>query len=326
MLTQHISKIVLFFLCLGCCAWWSGCKDKLELPNQPVDSYNRVYMPLAVNNPITKTLKITDSVQSLIYGANFGGQGYPGADIPVAFAINKAAADSFNVANKTSYPVLPDGSYILSAPSAVIPKGQLSTSPLTISIKTNGAGAMDALKTYLLPVSITSATVKLNPTLRTTFYLVTAQPDFNDYSVYDRSNWQVIGFSSQEANGEGTDNGRAIFALDGSTSTFWHTQWSGASPGPPHYLTVDMGEVKILHGLSFVGRQSDGGGKPNDVSVQTSLDNITWTDAGAFNLQNNKDLQKQFLPGGFKSARYFKVIINSAYNATYTQIAELNAF
>lgn len=57
------------------------------------------------------------------------------------------------------------------------------------------------------------------------------------------------------------------------------------------------------------------------------MDNITWTNAGTFNLQNNTDLQPQFLPEGFnKQARYFKVTINSAYSATYTILAVLNAF
>lgn len=284
-------------------------------------------MPQAVNGgTVMKTLKITDSVQTVIYGANFGGQNYPAGDIPVTFMINNTKVDSFNRANKTSYPILPDSSYALSNTSAVIPKGQVTTLPLTVSFKTKGTGAMDPLKMYVLPVSIATATVKINEALRTTFYVVKAQPDFKDYSNYDRAQWVLAGFSSQEANGEGANNGRAIFALDNNNGTFWHTQWQGASPGPPHFLIIDMGTVKMLHGVSFIGRQADAGGKPNEVNVQVSADNVTWTNAGTFNLQNNKDLQPQFLPNGFKSARYFKVIINSAYGGSYTQIAELNAF
>jgi len=325
MLTNKISKKILFLL-LACFILLYGCKDKIELPNQPLDRYILVYMPEAVNGPVVKTLKITDSVQTVTYGAVIGGQGYPGADVPVSFMVNKAKVDSFNVANKTSYPVLPDGSYTLSSTNSVIPKGQVSTVPLSIAFKTNGAGAMAALKTYVLPVSISSTSAKVNENLRTTFYVVKAQPDLKNYSNFDRTPWQVIGFSSQEAKGEGANNGRAIFALDGSTATYWHTQWSGASPVPPHYLIIDMGTAQMLHGLSFVGRQGTGGGKPNEVNVQISIDNITWTDAGTFTLQNNQNLQSQFLPNGFQNARYFKVIVNSAYNGSYTQIAELNAF
>jgi hypothetical protein len=325
MLTKNNSKYLLFAgLAIGSLLY--GCKDKVDLPNQPISSYSQVYMPEAVNNPVVKTFKITDSAQTAVYGANFGGQDYPTTDIPVTFTVNSAMVDSFNVVNKTNYSLLPAASYTLSNTTATIQKGQLSTSPFTISFKTKGDGAMDALKTYLLPVSISATGVKVNQALRTTFYQVKAQPDFNDYPDYDRSKWQVIGFSSQEASGEGPNNGRAIFALDGDVNTFWHSNWSGAAPGPPHYIIIDMGGVATLHGLSFVGRQGDGGGKPNEVNVQVSLDNVAWVDAGTFNLLNNRDLQKQFLPGGFKDARYFKVTINSAYNASYMQIAELNAF
>ena len=304
----------------------TGCKDDYHLPDQPVDKYNLVYMPQAVNGAIIKTLQITDSVQSLVFGANLGGIGFADQDITVSFSVDNSRIDSLNTANNTRYAALPDGSYVLSATTAVIPKGTVNTQPLSVAFKTTGSGAMDALKSYLLPISITGSKTPVNESLRTTFFVVKAQPDLKDYPYYNRSNWQVIDFSSQEANGEGPNNGRAVFVLDGDNTTYWHTQWQGASPGPPHYLTIDMGATKALHGLSFLPRQSDNAGKPNEVVVQVSTDGTMWTDAGGFSLQNNKEEQPQFLPNGFKQARFFKVIINSGYNASYTHLAELNAF
>jgi hypothetical protein len=304
----------------------TACKDDYNLPFQPEEQYNLVYMPQAVNGAIIKTLRITDSVQSLVFGANLGGVGFAGNDITVNFSVDNSRIDSFNAVNKTNYAALPDGSYTLSATTAIIPKGAINTEPLTVSFKTNGAGAMNALKTYILPIGITGNKTAVNEALRTAFFVVTAQPDFKDYPNYDRNGWQIIDFSSEEANGEGPNNGRAVFVLDGDHNTFWHSQWQGASPGPPHYMTIDMGTTKILHGLSFIARQNDNSGKPNDVNVQVSIDNTTWTDAGSFSLQNNREAQPQFLPNGFKQARYFKVIINSAHNAGFSHLAELNAF
>lgn len=303
----------------------ASCKDKYDLPAQPLSGYTKIYMPEAVNNPVNYTLKITDSTQTIVYGANYGGQDYPSQDIPVTFTVNNSLVDSFNTANGTNYAIMPDGAYVLAKTAAVIPKGGLSTGPLEIAVRTSGAGSMEALKDYLLPLTLSAASVSINEPLRTTFYTIKAQPDLKDYSSFDRTNWTVIGFSSQEANGEGPDNGRAIFALDGDPNTYWHTQWQNGQPGPPHYLIIDMGETKTIHGLSFLDRQSDNSGKPNSVTVETSKDNITWEAAGSFNLQNTKDLQQQFL-SGFKEARYFKVNILSSYNATYTHLAELNAF
>ncbi len=283
-------------------------------------------MAQSVNGPVVRTLKITTEEQSLVYGANYGGQGYPDADIPVEFFINDAKLDSFNKANRTNYALLPASCYTLSATSAVIPKGKLNTDPLSVTFKTSGAGAMNALKTYVLPIGVTTKATPVNEALRTTFFVVKAQPDLKDYPNYDRAAWKIIAFSSQEATGEGANNGRAIFVLDNDPSTFWHTQWQGGTPGPPHSLTIDLGVEQVLHGLSFLSRQVDGNGKANEVNVQVSTDNTVWTDAGTFSLQNNKNLQPVFLPEGFKPARYFKVTINSSYSASYTYLAELNAF
>jgi Domain of unknown function (DUF1735)/F5/8 type C domain len=311
------------FAVFTCCTFLLGlfsCTDKFELPDQPLDAYNKVYMPLAVNNPKVYAFQVADTTQSMIYSANYGGQDYPANDIQVTFSPNTGLVDSFNAANHTTYLPMPEKSYTLSASTGTIRKGGLSTGPLTIDVKTSGAGSIDIMKEYLLPVSIVSASAKINDNLRTTFYRVRA-----DYPVYDRTNWQVLGFSSQEANGEGAGNGRVINAFDNNPSTYWHTQWQGASPGPPHFFVIDMGEVKTLHGFSFLDRQSDNAGKPQDITIQTSTDNSTWTTAGAFTLANTKDLQTKVL-STYTSARYFKITVLSSYSATYTHLAELNAF
>lgn len=324
------SKNILLNLCmpLVASALLLSCKEEVSLPDQPIDSFNKVYMPQSVNGTITKMLSISDKIQTLVYGASFGGFGYPDKDIDITFVVDPAMAAAYNAANQTSYPILPQASYTLSATKASIPKGKLSTDPLLVSVKTMGIGAMDALKTYILPITMSANGTVVNDKLLTTYYLVRAQPDLKDYPDFERSGWKVVGLSSEESSGEGPNNGRAIFAFDGNKSTFWHSKWSGgAAAEPPHFITVDLGAEKALHGLGFVARQDDGGGKPYQVNVQTSLDNVTWVNAGAFTLQNTRDLQKEFLPEGFgKNARYFKLTVNSSFNSTVMQIAELYAF
>lgn len=297
-----------------------SCTDKFELPDQPLSAYNKVYMPLAVNNPNVYAFQVADTVQTMIYSASYGGQDYPANDIQVTFSPNTALVDSFNEANHTAYLPMPEKSYTLSTTTGTIVKGGLSTGPQVIGVKTSGAGSIDVMKDYLLPVSIVSASAAINENLRTTFYKIRA-----DYALYDRTNWAVLSFSSQEANGEGAGNGKVINAFDNNAATYWHTQWQGASPGPPHFFVIDMGEEKTLHGFSFLGRQSDNNGKPQDIEVQTSMDNITWTTAGSFTLANINDLQLKVLSSA-TAARYFKITVLSSYNASYTHLAELNAF
>lgn len=304
------------------------CSDKVTLPPQPLSDYEKIYMPQAVNNPVKKVLPVSDTAQPVVYGANYGGQDYPAQDIAVDFAINPALVDSFNLKNNTSYKALPAGSYTFTQTSGMIPKGKLSTQPLELKISTGGPNAINVLTDYLLPVSLVAgkSNIKVNEDLRTTYFVIRSQPNINDYPDYDRTAWTIAGFSSEEpAEAQWGNGGRAIHAIDDNTATFWHTAWANSSPGPPHYIIVNMNETKTLHGLWFIDRQSDNDGKPAAIQVQVSLDGTNWTDAGGFTLENTKELQKQFL-SGFKAAKYFKVIVNSSYDATYCNLAELGAF
>jgi Domain of unknown function (DUF1735)./F5/8 type C domain. len=321
MLNNRIKLYSSVLLLLACVA----CQPDYYLPEQPLEQYEKVYMPQAVNNPVAATLKIADTPQYIIYSANFGGQDYPAADIDVTFSVNNALIDSFNTANGTNYLPLPDNSYELSHLTATIPAGGLSTGPLKIAVKTNGPDAMPILRDFLLPISITKAGANVNEELRTVFFVVRAQPELADYPPYDRSTMTIIDFSSEEANGEGPNNGHAIHAFDNNPNSFWHSQWQGASPGPPHHLTVDMGETKTVHGVGLLARQSGHNGKPREVLIQVSEDNVTWTDAGSFTAANTTSQQWTFLPA-FVDARYVRLVIESSYGANYVHLAEFQIF
>ncbi|MFT3902401.1 MAG: DUF1735 domain-containing protein [Niabella sp.] len=82
-------------------------------------------------------------------------------------------------------------------------------------------------KNYMLPIRIKSSSkYAVN---QEQYYVI----QLNALAqLLPRTNWSIAGFSSQEANGEGPNNGRAIFAIDGNNSTFWHSQWAGSKPQP----------------------------------------------------------------------------------------------
>ena len=288
-----------------------SCSDKVTLPPQPLTDYEKIYMPQAVNNPVKKVLQISDTAQVIVYGANYGGQDYPVQDIQVDFTVNQALVDSFNLKNNTQYKAIPAAAFSFTQTSGIIQKGPLSTAPLEIKVKTGGANALEVLTDYILPVTISSAksNIKVNEDLRTTYYLIRSQPNLDDYPEYSRALWTIAGFSSEEpAEAQWGNGGQAIHALDDNTGTFWHSQWENGSPVPPHYIAVNMGETKTIHGLWFIDRQNDQEGKPKETQVQVSMDGVTWTDAGAFTLENTKTKQKQFL-NGFKTAKYFIITV-----------------
>ncbi len=308
----------------------SGClKDNVNLPVQNEQDYNQVYMPQAVSSPLASTLLFQLADQYLIYGANYGGVGYPNTDIPVTFKVTPDSVGAFNNKNGTSYPLLPENSYKLNSLSSVIYKGQLSTGPLKITIKTEGA--LDLFKEYLLPVTVSFSPavngVKLNSNLSTTYYIVKAALNLSDFPEFNKSAWKVTLFSSEETSGEGATNGRAALVLDNDINTYWHTRYSDTFADPPHILVIDMNTTQIVHGVSFIDRQNENRGRPMQVTVQTSINGTDWTSSDDFTLQSTNDQQRMFFLSGFKNARYLKLIISKMYdNATHTHLAEFGAF
>jgi len=152
---------------------FSACKD-IEIPGGPLSAYDQVYMPTAISSPDTITIKMKDSLQSIAFGACFGGYAYPQQDIKVDFQIAPDLIDAFNLKKGTIYELLPEGSYTIEQTSATILKGKLSSDPLHITI--NPFGKLVARKGYILPVTISQINdgVKVNEDLRTTYFLVKA--------------------------------------------------------------------------------------------------------------------------------------------------------
>ncbi|WP_200975992.1 DUF3472 domain-containing protein [Echinicola sp. 20G] len=98
----------------------------------------------------------------------------------------------------------------------------------------------------------------------------------NQVVPFDKDNWSVIDFSSEETSGEGADNGRAADAIDENPATFWHSQWAGGNPGYPHYITLDLGASREAKGLVIQNRSKQNG-RPKTIEVEVSADNSTWT-------------------------------------------------
>jgi hypothetical protein len=304
----------------------TSCEKKVEIPGGPLSAYNMVYMPQAASNPRAIKLRFADSLQSFDFGADFGGYDYAGTDIEVQFEVNPALVDSFNKRNGTSYSLLDPETYSLSGTSAKIPKGSLISDALHVNI--NPYNKLILFKDYLLPIGISKITdgISLSKELATTYFVIRASLEFSDFQEMDRTGWSIAGFSTQEPKEGSTNGGLASCVLDNKLTSFWHSKWDGGEAPPPHWLIVDMGTTHVIHGLYFVGRQSDNNGKPKNVNVTVSDNGTDWQDIGSLVLQNVNSKQKYFL-SPFKSGRYFKITVVSSYgNVQYTRLAELGAF
>lgn len=136
--------------------------------------------------------------------------------------------------------------------------------------------------------------------------------------------WKVLSVDSEET--AGADNSAAR-AIDGDSSTFWHTRWN-ADKKLPHFITVDMGISHRIGGFTYLPRQ-DGmlNGVTERFRFETSVDGANWvtniTNGSFANIQNNPSLQEvSFTP---VQARYFRfTAVRSLWNSGWTSAAEIS--
>ena len=151
---------------------------------------------------------------------------------------------------------------------------------------------------------------------------------------YISSPIRIAGFSTQEAEATSTypNRGLAVSIIDGENNTYWGTQWRNAKPGPPHWIAVDMGAPKELHGLTIRGRSDKEGsdvpkssGNPRIFNIDVSDDNQNWTHAGTFTVENR--IENTVYLDHKATGRYFRIFVTATQADLYqTCIAEVWAF
>jgi beta-galactosidase len=94
--------------------------------------------------------------------------------------------------------------------------------------------------------------------------------------VLPRDTWKIV-HTDSEQKGEG----EAAQAIDGKPDTYWHTQWQGSAPPPPHELVVDLGMKAELSGITVLPRQDQENGRISEYEIFTSLDGKDWGKAAA---------------------------------------------
>jgi alpha-L-fucosidase len=136
--------------------------------------------------------------------------------------------------------------------------------------------------------------------------------------------WKVVNVDSEELAGE---NNRAANAIDGSSTTIWHTR-RNADQRQPHSVAVDMGKTHRVGGFTYLPRQ-DGllDGMVEEFRFETSADGVNWTTnvaAGSFaNIRNNPSLQEvRFTP---VEARWFRFTsLRALWHSGWTSAAEIS--
>jgi lysophospholipase L1-like esterase len=141
-------------------------------------------------------------------------------------------------------------------------------------------------------------------------------------AVIPQTNWRLWYVDSEETVGE---NGVAENAFDDSAGTFWHTQWYGSSPPPPHEIQIDLAGNYSINGFRYLPRQ-DGfaNGTIKNYEFYVSVDGINWGSPVASGTFANTTAVKEVLFNA-KSGRYVRLRALSEVNGNpWTSAAELN--
>ncbi len=152
-----------------------------------------------------------------------------------------------------------------------------------------------------------------------------------DIQEVDKSAWTVAEFSSEEALGEGSDNGYAKHAIDDNSETFWHTQWNSAQPPYPHSITINLNTDQTIKGFTLLPRSNKYNGRPKEINIKISTDGTTFENLGDFTLGDSTVKQVIELNTPV-IAQFFKLTVTSGYTdgsgevVFFTHISEINIF
>ncbi|MDU1892907.1 MAG: DUF1735 domain-containing protein [Dysgonomonas sp.] len=300
------------------------------------DDSQTVYFPDG-QQPIGGVFSITDDAHVVKFVVSLTGADYVTVNsvadntITVSLATDMSLVEKYNSECGTDYLPMPEGTFEVPT-SAIIEKGKSMTDSIAVNIMAKDK--FESFVPYMLPVKITQIDGAGAYKYQQVIYIaVSGVADAENIPIYDRTNWTIVDFSTEEP-AEGGGNGLAQCILDDKAGTYWHSKWAGGEPEPPHHITIDMGEVVVLHGISLMNRYFEGDwainghGQPKKITVEISLDGEKWTNNGSFaNLPIGEGQPfRKFFFNLYNEARYMKITVTEAYDSKSTSIAEIGAF
>ncbi|MBZ4190898.1 BT_3987 domain-containing protein [Niabella beijingensis] len=313
---------------LAICLLLQYCKKPAFEVGDPA-TYAHVFMPLAGNGAVTKSLPIKDEWVRSPLGVGYGGPAELDAAIDITLTIDETVIAAYNEQNNTSYELPPAGSYRLSGDQVQIPSGKNGSNSVALEINPLKLGGT---RSYLIPVSIktVSADLSVAPGMKTAYFIVNGFYETNPFTPYPVTDWEIADYSDDDYDAIG---GRAPYCIDGDVNTCWLSTYrrvNGWRPGHPHYVTIDMQTNHTLHGIKLYGRRGASFAYlfPKNVQIETSEDGTSWSTAGIFTIAASSDETAATMY--FEKSvtgRYTKVtVLSSATGGETTAVAEIEAF
>jgi len=135
----------------------------------------------------------------------------------------------------------------------------------------------------------------------------------------NKSGWKVVRVDSEQGGSEKKEN-----AIDGNSSTIWHTKYSPSTDAYPHEIDVDMGAEYNVRAFVYQGRGDMENGRVKKYEVYFSLDGTNWGEAAAKGNFSSTGAEQEAELKSIVRARYFRFRALSEVNGNaWASAAEL---
>ena len=141
-----------------------------------------------------------------------------------------------------------------------------------------------------------------------------------DFSyVLPKDSWKVVKADSEEK-----QEGEATNAIDGKPDTYWHTQWQGTAPSPPHEIVIDLGMKAELSGITILPRQDQENGRIGEFEVLCALDDTNWTSVAKGKFSGDQGLERVIFDKP-REARFVRLVALSEVKGNpWSSLAEFD--
>lgn len=142
------------------------------------------------------------------------------------------------------------------------------------------------------------------------------------FKELDRTNYKA--FASSQETKAGEHEGPAKNVLDGKNSTWWHTQYTGDAPKLPHWLTIEMPEVKPVEAYEYVSRNGNGNVKKYELQISNTNQSDDWKTVKSGEMENGGSTLIEFDKP--IEAKFYRLYITETYGSpanTFASAAEI---
>lgn len=181
---------------------------------------NVVYLDVAETTDVqTATIKNTLDELDRTFSATLA---YPsGGDVTVSIAVDPSLVDTYNARHNTSWPMLDAKYYSLSDERVTIPAGKTASDAVTLHLQEllgegeDQTGALTLDATYLLPVTITNASVPTLDSSSTVWYVIKRSSNKRTVRIHSCNAWHI------QNNGDGSPDFLPIVLQRPPMATAW---------------------------------------------------------------------------------------------------------